>query len=482
MKWEVVIGLEIHTRLKTQSKIFSAADASYTANPNSHTCAIDAGLPGVLPTLNAEAVNMAIMFGLAVGAKIAEKTLFVRKSYFYPDLPKGYQISQFEDPIVSGGLIEVIESDGSSKTVRLLRAHLEEDAGRSEHDEADGTSRIDLNRAGAPLIEIVSKPDMHSAREAVACMRKIHSLVRYLGICDGTMQEGALRCDANVSLRPAGSAQLGVRSEIKNLNSFHYVEQALNYEIQRHTEILENGGTVEQETRLYDVDAQKTRLMRRKEESDDYRYFPDPDLLPLLIDGEMIAAMRQRLPELPDKRRSRMMAAYGLSALEAERLLAERPLADYYERCVLAGKASARQVLNWLHGPFAAAMNRFDAGIEDAPISGERLATLLDRVEEGVLSSKLAKRVFTQMWDSGDDADTIIKRQGLRQLSGSESLQPLIDQAIADHPKQHQQYLAGKRKVLSFFVGQIMKATGGRANPAELNDQLRRSLDDRKPR
>lgn len=482
MKWEAVIGLEIHARLKTRSKIFSAADAAYSQEPNLHVCAIDAGLPGVLPVPNAEAVRMAIAFGLAIGAEIAQRTLFVRKSYFYPDLPKGYQISQFESPIVHGGAVEVSLHDGSRKTVRLIRAHLEEDAGRSEHDAAAELSRIDLNRAGTALIEIVSEPDMHSVEEAGAYMRKIHSLVCYLGICDGNMQEGSLRCDANVSLRPAGSAQLGVRSEIKNLNSFHYLEQALEYEIQRHTEALESGGVLHQETRLYDANNRSTRLMRRKEESDDYRYFPDPDLLPLLIDEAMIAAVRDGLPEPLDQRRDRLMAEYNLSASEAERLLSDRAAADYFERCAAGTKAPARHVMNWLYGEMAAFMNKNKLSISLAPIDSARLANLLDRVEDGALSGKMAKRVFAEMWSGGEDADAVIERQGLKQLSDAAGLQTLIDQVIAAHPEQHRQYLSGKKKVFSFFVGQIMKASKGRANPAELSSVLRRHLDDKKPR
>jgi aspartyl-tRNA(Asn)/glutamyl-tRNA(Gln) amidotransferase subunit B len=475
MQWETVIGLEIHAQLATKSKIFSGAATAYGAEPNTQACAVDLGLPGVLPVLNREAVRMAVKFGLAIGAKVAPRSVFARKNYFYPDLPKGYQISQYDLPVVSTGHL-TISVDGQEKTIGITRAHLEEDAGKSLHEDFHGLTGIDLNRAGTPLLEIVSEPDLRSAKEAVAYMKKLHALVRYLEICDGNMQEGSFRCDANVSVRPKGQEKFGTRAEIKNLNSFRFVEKAINYEIERQIEILESGGQVVQETRLYDANKDETRSMRSKEEANDYRYFPDPDLLPLEITGEFIEDVRHGLPELPDEKRDRFKSQYGLNDYDAGVLTATRELADYYEAVAKAAGCDAKLCANWVMGDLAAALNKAGLEIEQSPVQPERLAGLVQRIADDTISGKIAKQVFEALWETGDTADAIIEKQGLKQITDTGAIEAIIDQIIAANPDQVAGYKAGKEKLFGFFVGQAMKATGGKANPAQLNELLKKKL------
>jgi len=476
MQWETVIGLEIHTQLATRSKIFSGASTAYGAAPNTQACAVDLGLPGVLPVLNGEVVNMAIKFGLAINAEVAPLSVFARKNYFYPDLPKGYQISQYELPIVGKGEV-TIELDGSSKVIGVTRAHLEEDAGKSLHEDFHGMTGIDLNRAGTPLLEIVSEPDMCSAQEAVAYMKKIHSLVRYLEISDGNMQEGSFRCDANVSVRPKGQQKLGTRTELKNINSFRFVERAIEFEVERQIDLLEDGGKVVQETRLYDPAKGETRSMRSKEEAMDYRYFPDPDLLPVEITTEHIERIRATLPELPDAKRTRFVSAYGLSDDDAGFLTASRDVAAYYEQ-VVAEAGDARLAANWVRGELAGYLNRENTEINDSPVSAAMLAGLIKRIQDNTISGKIAKDVFEGMWQGEGDADAIIESKGLRQITDSGALEALVDEVIANNPEQVEQFRAGKDKVLGFFVGQIMKATHGKANPGQINALLRKKLSD----
>jgi len=479
MQWETVIGLEIHTQLATKSKIFSGASTTYGAEPNTQACLVDLGYPGVLPVLNAEAVRMAVRFGLAIGAAIAPRSVFARKNYFYPDLPKGYQISQYELPIVGPGHLEIVLEVGTVKTVVVTLAHLVEYAGKSVHDAFDGETGIDLNRAGTPLLEIVSEPDMRSAREAVAYMRKIHQMVRYIGISDGNMQEGSFRCDANVSVRPAGQETFGTRTELKNLNSFRFVERAINIEVERQIDILEDGGRIVQETRLYDSDLDETRSMRTKEEANDYRYFPDPDLLPVVIDPATIAAVRSELPELPDAKRQRFIAEYGLKEADILLLVASRPLADYFETVagiVTCAGGEARLAANWIIGELSGALNRDGIGIADSPVSAERLAGLLLRITDHTISGKIAKEVFEALWQGEGTADQIIDSRGLKQISDSGELEKIVDRVIADCPEQVRQYRDGKTKILGFLVGQVMKATGGKANPGQVNEILRGKL------
>ena len=476
MEWEVVIGLEIHAQLATRSKIFSGASTAYGAEPNTQACAVDLGLPGVLPVLNAEAVRMAAKFGLAIGATVAERSVFARKNYFYPDLPKGYQISQYELPVVGLGSIEIELDDGETKTIGVTRAHLEEDAGKSLHEDFQAATGIDLNRAGTPLLEIVSEPDMRSAKEAVAYMKKIHTLVRYLGICDGNMQEGSFRCDANVSVRPKGSREFGTRTETKNLNSFRFVERAINYEIERQIDILEGGGSVVQETRLYDANKDETRSMRSKEEANDYRYFPDPDLLPLEIDAAFLEAVREDLPELPDEKKHRFMTHHGLSAYDAGVLTTSRELADYYEAVVKSCGGHAKLAANWVMGDFSAFLNKDSREVADAPVSAAMLGGLLARIEDNTISGKIAKEVFEAMWAGEGDADTVIEARGLKQITDASAIEGIIDEIIAANPAQVEQYRSGKDKLFGFFVGQAMKATQGKANPQQLNELLKRKL------
>jgi aspartyl-tRNA(Asn)/glutamyl-tRNA(Gln) amidotransferase subunit B len=477
MEWETVIGLEIHAQLRTRSKIFSGAATQYGAQPNTQACAVDLGLPGVLPVLNAEAVRMAAKFGLATHSTVAPRSVFARKNYFYPDLPKGYQISQYELPVVHDGYIDIELDDGATKRIGLTRAHLEEDAGKSLHEDFHGMTGIDLNRAGTPLLEIVSEPDLRSAREAVAYMKKIHSLVRYLDICDGNMQEGSFRCDANVSVRPRGQAELGTRTELKNINSFRFVEQAINYEVERQIAVIESGGSVVQETRLFDPDRHETRPMRTKEEANDYRYFPDPDLLPVELDRAYLETVALTLPELPEAKQQRFMADYGLSAYDAGVLTASRELGDYFEATVRASGGPGKLSANWVMGELSGALNREGRDITATPVTADALGGLLRRVEDGTVSGKLAKQVFEAMWNGAGSADDIIEQQGLRQISDSSAIEGIIREVLENNPKQLEQYRNGQEKLFGFFVGQVMKATQGKANPQQVNELLRKMID-----
>lgn len=470
-QWEAVIGLEIHTQLSTKSKIFSGAATAYGAEPNTQACAVDLGLPGVLPVLNKDAVRKAVTFGLAIDAEIAPHSVFARKNYFYPDLPKGYQISQFELPIVGNGHLD-IEVDGVSKRIGITRAHLEEDAGKSLHEDFHGLTGIDLNRAGTPLLEIVSEPDMRSAKEAVAYMRKLHELVRYLEICDGNMQEGSFRCDANVSVRPKGQAEFGTRAEIKNINSFKFVEKAINHEIERQIDVIEGGGKVVQETRLYDANKDETRSMRSKEEANDYRYFPDPDLLPVLIEESLKDEIRATLPELPDAKKQRFIEQYALDNESATTLTSSRELADFCETVVKASGGEAKLAGNWLTGDVLGALNKAGLEIGDCPVNAERLAGLLKRIADNTISGKTAKQVFDKLWNSTDSADEIIEKEGLKQITDSGAIEAIVDKVIAANPVPVEQYRAGKDKALMALVGQIMKETQGKANPGEVNKML----------
>jgi len=478
MEWEVVIGLEIHAQLATKSKIFSGAATAYGAAPNSQACAVDLGLPGVLPVLNKEAVRMAVKFGLAVDAEIADRSVFARKNYFYPDLPKGYQISQFELPIVGKGQISIEMEDGSEKIVGITRAHLEEDAGKSLHEDFHGQTGIDLNRAGTPLLEIVSEPDMRSAKEAVAYMRKIHSLVRYLEICDGNMQEGSFRCDANVSIRPKGQEKFGTRAELKNINSFRNVERAINIEIERQIDVIESGGTVVQETRLYDADKNETRSMRSKEEANDYRYFPDPDLLPVVLDEGLLEQVRATLPELPNEKRDRLISEMGLSKYDASVLTSSRELADYFEAVLAAtGNKDPKQCANWVTGTLSGALNKAGLEITESPVSAEQLGSVLLRIQDNTISGKIAKQVFEAIWNGeGADADAVIESKGLKQVTDTGAIEAMIDEVIAANPQQLQQYRDGKEQLFGFFVGQVMKASKGKANPGQVNEILKQKL------
>ncbi len=476
-EWEVVIGLEIHAQLATCSKIFSGAATAYGAAPNTQACAVDLGLPGVLPVLNAEAVRMAVKFGLAVDAQVARRSVFARKNYFYPDLPKGYQISQYELPVVGRGRLTIDLEDGGTKAVGITRAHLEEDAGKSLHEDFHDMTGVDLNRAGVPLLEIVSEPDLRSPREAVAYAKKMHSLVRYLEICDGNMQEGSFRCDVNVSLRPRGASEYGTRTETKNLNSFRFMERAVLYEIERQREILEGGGRVVQETRLYDSERNETRPMRSKEEAHDYRYFPDPDLLPLEIGATFIDEVRATLPELPDEKRRRFAEQYGLAAYDAGVLTVTRELADYYEAVVEAVGGEPKLAANWVMGDLGGALNKAGLDITGAPVNAAQLGGMLRRISDGTISGKIAKQVFEALWEGAVDADRIIEESGLRQITDRGAIESIIDRALAANPAQLEQYRAGKDKLFGFFVGQVMKACQGKANPAQVNTLLKKKLD-----
>lgn len=476
MEWEIVIGLEIHAQLATKSKIFSGASTAYGAPPNTQACAVDLGLPGVLPVLNREAVRMAAKFGLAVGARVSPHSVFARKNYFYPDLPKGYQISQFELPVVEGGQLEIQVEGEAARVIGITRAHLEEDAGKSLHEDFHGSTGIDLNRAGTPLLEIVSEPDMRSAKEAVAYMKKIHSLVQYLEICDGNMQEGSFRCDANVSIRPKGQEKLGTRSELKNLNSFRFVERAINIEVERQIDVIEGGGKVVQETRLYDSDKDETRSMRSKEEAFDYRYFPDPDLLPLELDDAYIEAVRKTLPELPDEKQARFISELGLAEYEAGVLTASRELADYFEIAARVAGGDAKRTANWVMGDLLGALNKAGMSITESPVTAEMLGGMLQRINDSTISGKIAKQVFECMWSGEGDADAVIDAKGLRQVTDSGAIEKIIDEIMANNPQQLAQYRAGKDKLFGFFVGQVMKETQGKANPAQVNELLKQKL------
>ncbi len=476
MEWEAVIGLEIHAQLATKSKIFSGASTAYGAAPNTQACAVDLGLPGVLPVLNAEVLAMAVKFGLAIDARIAERSVFARKHYFYPDLPKGYQISQYELPIVEHGHVDIELKDGTRKRIGVTRAHMEEDAGKSLHEAFSGATGIDLNRAGTPLLEIVSEPDMRSAAEAVAYMKKLHQLVRYLEICDGNMQEGSFRCDANVSVRPKGRAEFGTRTETKNINSFRFVEKAIEYEIARQIDVLESGGTIVQETRLFDPGSGETRSMRTKEDANDYRYFPCPDLLPVEAKPAYVDAIRQSMPELPDAKRARLAEQYGLGDYDAGVLSASRELADYYETAVRASGADAKLVANWVSVELLGHLNKTGTEIADSPVSAEALAGLLRRIADNTISGKIAKDVLEAMLAGEGEADAIIAARGLKQITDTGAIEAICDEVIAKFPQQLKQYRSGKDKLLGFFVGQVMKATQGKANPAELNRILKDKL------
>ena len=477
MQWETVIGLEIHAQLATNSKIFSGASTQFGNEPNRQACPVDLGLPGVLPVLNEGAVAMAVRLGLGIGADIAGRSVFARKNYFYPDLPKGYQISQYEIPVVGTGQLEIALDDGTVKTIGVTRAHLEEDAGKSLHEDFHGMTGIDLNRAGTPLLEIVSEPDMRSPAEAVAYAKKIRTLVRYLGICDGNMQEGSLRVDANISIRPAGSDEYGTRAEIKNVNSFRFLEKALNFEFERQREILEEGGKVDQETRLYDANADETRSMRTKEEANDYRYFPDPDLLPLEVDQAFIERVRADLPELPDEKRDRFISEYGLPAYDANVLTASRELADYYEATVAAAGGAPKVAANWVMSELGGVLNAQGIDITASPVSAEALGGLIQRIQDQTISGKIAKQVFEAMVAGEGNADTVIEAKGLKQITDSGEIERMIDEVVDANPGQVEQYRAGKDKVLGWFVGQVMKASRGKANPEQVNQLLRQKLD-----
>jgi len=475
MQWEAVIGLEIHTQLATRSKIFSGAPTDFGAAPNTQACAVDLGLPGVLPVLNAGAVTLAVRFGKAIAAEIAERSIFARKNYFYPDLPKGYQISQYELPVVGRGRVWIMLDDGAIKEIGVTRAHLEEDAGKSLHEDFHGLTGIDLNRAGTPLLEIVSEPDLRSPEEAVAYARKIHRIVRWIGISDGNMQEGSFRVDANVSVRPRGEAQLGIRTEIKNINSFRFLERAIRFEIERQIDVIESGRRVVQETRLYDPDQGETRSMRTKEEADDYRYFPDPDLPPLVIDATFIGRATRTMPELPDARHRRFRDRYGLSNYDADLLTASRELGDYYE-CVAEEPGDPKLAANWVNGELAAALNKAGLELGASPVSARMLAGLIKRIQDRTLSGKLAKQVFEAIWNGEGDADAIIAARGLEQITDAGAIEAVIDGILAANPAQVEQYRSGKEKVFGFFVGQVMKATKGKANPQQVNALLKEKL------
>jgi len=476
MEWETVIGLEIHTQLATKSKIFSSASTAYGAEPNTQACAVDLGLPGVLPVVNKEVVRMAAMFGLATGSTVAKRSVFARKNYFYPDLPKGYQISQFELPIVHDGKMDIELEDGSTKTIGITRAHLEEDAGKSLHEDFHGMTGIDLNRAGTPLLEIVSEPDMRSAKEAVAYMKKLHSLVQYLEICDGNMAEGSFRCDANVSIRPKGQKEFGTRAEIKNINSFRFVERAINFEVERQIDVLEGGGKVVQETRLYDADKDETRSMRSKEEANDYRYFPDPDLLPVELDDAFLQQVRASLPELPEEKRLRFIEQYQLANYDAGILTSSRDMAEFYEQVVGTSGVDAKLAANWIIGDLSARLNKEDLEISQSPVSADMLGTLLQRIGDKTISGKMAKDVFNALWNKEGSVDDIINNMGGGQITDSSAIESIIDEVIAANPGQVEQYRSGKDKVFGFFVGQVMKASQGKANPAQVNDILKAKL------
>ena len=479
MQWETVIGLEVHLQLATQSKIFSGSATRFGAEPNTQASAVDLAMPGMLPVLNEEAVRCAVMFGLGIGAEIGRHSVFDRKNYFYPDLPKGYQISQFQEPIVGRGDFEIQLEDGSTRTIGITRAHLEEDAGKSLHEDFHGQTGIDLNRAGTPLLEIVSEPDLRSAEEAVAYLKAMHSLVTYLGISDGNMSQGSMRCDINLSLRPEGTQALGTRTEIKNVNSFRFVEKAIHHEMQRQADILEDGGRIVQETRLYDADRNETRPMRSKEVANDYRYFPEPDLLPIVLDEDYIEALRTSLPELPVQKRDRFVAQYTLGSYDAAVLSASRALADYYE-AVVTGCGDAKIAANWVQVELLGQLNKAELEIDVSPVSAEQLAGLISRILDNSISGKIAKQVFEAMWQGEGDADTIIAARGLKQVSDSGALEAMVDEVIANNSAQVEQYLAadeGKRKkLLGFFVGQIMKASKGQANPQMVNELLTKKL------
>lgn len=475
IEWESVIGLEIHCQLRTESKLFSGASTAFGAEPNTQACDIDVALPGVLPVMNESAIKMAVKFGLAIDATINEESVFARKNYFYPDLPKGYQISQFDLPIVSEGRIS-ITLDDRERVIGITRAHLEEDAGKSMHDATiDGTG-IDLNRAGTPLIEIVSEPDLRSSAEAVAYLRKIHAIVRYLDICDGNMQEGSFRCDANVSIRKKGEKELGTRSELKNINSFRFVEKAIDIEIERQIDVLEDGGEVIQETRLYDSDKNETRSMRAKTDAHDYRYFPDPDLPPIVISREFIDEVQASLPELREAKCERFQQQYGLDESAALSLTADRGTADYFEKATKAADDEAKTTANWVIGELSSYLNKNDINIEQSPVSAEKFGKLITRINDNTISGKIAKTVFESMWENGADPDEVIDDQGLQQITDTGELESIVDEVISNSADQVQQFKAGNEKVIGYLVGQVMKLSAGKADPKQVNDLLKAKL------
>lgn len=473
-EWESVIGLEVHVQLSTQSKLFSGSATVYGAEPNTQANIIDLGFPGVLPVLNEMAVQMAVKLGLAIQGNITPHSVFARKNYFYPDLPKGYQISQCELPIISGGRLSFFLEDGSPKTINITRAHLEEDAGKSLHEDFHGRSGIDLNRAGIPLIEVVSEPELRSAKEAVAYLKALHSLIRYLGISDGNMQEGSFRCDANVSVRKIGSTQLGTRAEIKNVNSFRFVERAINHEIERQIDILEQGGTILQETRLYDANKDETRAMRGKEEANDYRYFPDPDLLPVVVSQAFIEEVRLSLPELPQAKAERFEKEYELNRYDANLLTSSKELAQFFEETVQASTGQDPKLCaNWIMGELSASLNKNDLDITKSPISPKRLGGLIIRIIDKTISGKIAKTIFDALWNSQQNADEIIEQQGLKQVTDVSAIEAIVDKVIADNQGQWAEFKSGKDRLLGFFVGQVMKASQGKANPDQVNEILK---------
>lgn len=475
MEWETVIGLEVHVQLSTKSKLFSGSATKFGADANTQANIYDLALPGTLPVLNEDALRMAVRFGVAIGAEIGKRSVFDRKNYFYPDLPKGYQVSQLDFPIVGKGSLTVTLDDGSEKIIGITRAHMEEDAGKSLHEDYEGMTGIDLNRAGTPLLEIVSEPDIRSAREAVAYLKKLHSIIRYLDISDAIMAQGSMRCDANVSIRAKGETELNTRTEIKNINSFRFVEKAINFEVQRQRDVIEDGGRIVQETRLYDADKDETRSMRSKEVANDYRYFPEPDLLPIVIDEAYIAAIRAKLPELPDAKKARFCDEYNLGEYDAGVLVSSRELAEYFET-VAQGSGDAKLAANWVTGELQGLLNKHNWEVSDSPIQADRLATLIARIKDETISGKIAKTVFETMVDDSSEVDAIIEAKGLKQVTDSGAIEKIVDEVIASNPSQVQQYKAGKQQVIGFLVGQAMKLSQGKANPGQVNALLKEKL------
>jgi aspartyl-tRNA(Asn)/glutamyl-tRNA(Gln) amidotransferase subunit B len=475
MEWETVIGLEVHVQLSTKSKLFSGSATQFGADPNTQANIYDLAMPGTLPVLNADALRMAVRFGVAIGAEIGRRSVFDRKNYFYPDLPKGYQVSQLDYPIVGKGSLTVTLDDGSEKAIGVTRAHMEEDAGKSLHEDYQGMTGIDLNRAGTPLLEIVSEPDIRSAREAVAYLKKLHSIIRYLDISDAIMAQGSMRCDANVSIRPRGETELSTRTEIKNINSFRFVEKAINYEVQRQQDVIEDGGRIVQETRLYDADKDETRSMRSKEVANDYRYFPEPDLLPIVIDEAYIAEIRARLPELPDAKKARFCAEYKLGEYDAGVLVSSRELAEYFE-IVASGSGDPKLAANWVTGELQGLLNKHNLEVSDSPIQADRLGTLIARIKDETISGKIAKTIFETMLEDSSGVDAIIESKGLKQVTDSFAIEKIVDEVIASNPNQVQQYKEGKQQVISFLVGQAMKLSQRKANPGQVNVLLKEKL------
>ncbi|HAT25896.1 MAG TPA: Asp-tRNA(Asn)/Glu-tRNA(Gln) amidotransferase GatCAB subunit B [Gammaproteobacteria bacterium] len=475
MEWETVIGLEVHVQLSTKSKLFSGSATQFGADPNTQANIYDLAMPGTLPVLNADALRMAVRFGVAIGAEIGRRSVFDRKNYFYPDLPKGYQVSQLDYPIVGKGSLTVTLDDGSEKAIGVTRAHMEEDAGKSLHEDYQGMTSIDLNRAGTPLLEIVSEPDIRSAREAVAYLKKLHSIIRYLDISDAIMAQGSMRCDANVSIRPRGETELSTRTEIKNINSFRFVEKAINYEVQRQQDVIEDGGRIVQETRLYDADKDETRSMRSKEVANDYRYFPEPDLLPIVIDEAYIADIRARLPELPDAKKARFCAEYKLGEYDAGVLVSSRELAEYFE-IVASGSGDPKLAANWVTGELQGLLNKHNLEVSDSPIQADRLGTLIARIKDETISGKIAKTIFETMLEDSSGVDAIIESKGLKQVTDSFAIEKIVDEVIASNPNQVQQYKEGKQQVISFLVGQAMKLSQRKANPGQVNVLLKEKL------